>query len=52
MATATKRAMTTAMRLAGDKESNGNCGKINGNGVKGDGGATATRTMETRVAAE
>jgi hypothetical protein len=35
MAMATKRAMATAMRVAGDKKSNGDSGKSDGNGVQG-----------------
>jgi hypothetical protein len=34
-ATAAKRAMATAMRVAGNEESNGDGGKSNGNGVEG-----------------
>ncbi len=37
MATATKRAMTIATRVAGDEEVNGNGGKSNGDGNKGGG---------------
>jgi hypothetical protein len=32
-----KRVMATMMRVAGDKEGNGNGGKSNGNGDKGGG---------------
>ncbi len=34
-ATTTKRAMATAMRVAGNKKGNGDGGKSNGDGVKG-----------------
>ncbi len=37
MVTATKRAMATASRVAGNEEGNGNGDKSNGNGVKGGG---------------
>jgi hypothetical protein len=37
MATATKKAMVTAMRVEGDKEGNGDRGKNDGNGVEGGG---------------
>ncbi len=37
MAMATKRAMATGMRVAGDEEDNGDGGKSNDNGVKGGG---------------
>jgi hypothetical protein len=34
---ATKRVMVMAMRVAGNKEGNGDSGKSNGNGVEGGG---------------
>ncbi len=37
MAAATKRAMATAMRVAGNEEANGDCGKSDGNGIVGGG---------------
>jgi hypothetical protein len=49
---ATKKAMATAMRLAGNKEENRDVGKSNGNRVEGGGRATATKAMATRVVAE
>jgi hypothetical protein len=36
-ATATKRVMATAMRVAGDKEGHGDGGKSDGDGIKGGG---------------
>jgi hypothetical protein len=52
MATATKRAMTTATAttVVGNEESNDNCGKSNGDGNEGGWRATATRAIATRVA--
>ncbi len=47
--TATKRVIVMAMRVAGNKEGNGNGGKSNDNGAKGGGEATAMRAMATRV---
>ncbi len=47
---ATKRTMATVMRMAGNKEGNGDGGESNGTSVKGEGQATATRAMVTRVA--
>ncbi len=52
MAMASKRAMVTAMRVAGNKEGNEDGGKSNGNGVEGGRRATTKRMMVTRVAAE
>jgi hypothetical protein len=49
---ATKRAMVTAKRVAGNKEGNGDGGKSNGDGNEGGGLATAARAMETRVVGE
>ncbi len=46
----TKRAIAMAMRVAGDKEGNGDSGKSNGDRNKGGGQATAMRAMATRVA--
>ncbi len=45
MVTATKRAMTTAMRVAGKREGNCNSGKSNCNGVVGVRQSTAMRAM-------
>ncbi len=50
MAMATKRAIAMAMRVAGDKEGNGDCVKSNGDGVKGGGQVASTRAMATMVA--
>ncbi len=50
--TATKRAMATAMRVAGNEEGNGKGGKRDGNGIEGVRQLTATRLMATRVVAE
>jgi hypothetical protein len=49
-ATVAKRAMAMATRVVDDKESNGDRGKSNGNGIKGGGQVTATWAMVTRVA--
>jgi hypothetical protein len=49
-AMATKRVMVTAMRVAGDKEGNGNKGKSNGNSNTSGRQATATRAMATVTA--
>jgi hypothetical protein len=51
-ATATKRVMVTAIRVAGNKKGNSNGGKSNGNSVEGGRQATAMRAIATRVAAE
>ncbi len=50
MAMATKRAMVTATRMAGNKEGNGDGGKSNGNINKGGGQETEIRAMAIRVA--
>jgi hypothetical protein len=52
MAMATKRAMATAMRVAGNKEGNGDSGKSNGNCNKGGRQETGTRAMAIRVTDE
>jgi hypothetical protein len=49
---ATKRAMTMAMRVVGDKEGNDDSGESNYDDVKGGGRATALRAKVTRVAGE
>ncbi len=48
----TKRAIAMGMRVAGNKEGDGDSGKSDGDGNKGGGGATAMRAMVTRVAGE
>ncbi len=48
----TKRVTSMAIRLAGNKEGNGDGGKSNGDGVEGGGQATAMRALATRVATE
>jgi hypothetical protein len=50
MAMAKKRGMATAMKVACDKEGNGNGGKSNGNNNKGCRQATAMRVMATAAA--
>jgi hypothetical protein len=45
-----KRAMASAIRLAGIKEGNGDGDKSDGNSVEGGWHAAAMRAMETRVA--
>jgi hypothetical protein len=52
MATATKRAMVTAMAVVGGKEDEGGSGKIVGISNKGDWRATATGAIVTRVASK
>jgi hypothetical protein len=49
---AKKRAMATVMRVAVNEEGSGNSGKSNGNGLKGDGQATALRAMAMMVVGE
>jgi hypothetical protein len=52
MVTGTKRAMVMAMKVKADKEGNGDGGKSNGNGIKGDRGVTAKRALVTRAVGE
>ncbi len=57
-AEATKRVITTAMRVASDEDGNGDSGKSDGNGEEGAGRATtramavATTVAATRVASD
>jgi hypothetical protein len=52
IAMVTKRAIAMAMRVAGDKEGDGDSGKSNGDGNKGGRQMTAMRAMATRVVGE
>ncbi len=49
IATARKRVMAMAMRVAGGKEGNGDSNKSNGNGIEGGARSTETSLMTTTV---